>query len=130
MAVITKLGGGVKSHTEQTGTTLTSIALAAPGAGFANRVLAVYASQSGGTSVQMRTEAQHSASTQDATGIIVNLARTARLAGGGCSVALVGSKQVPVTIGGNNQQTSINIAGNVNDSAETHITVIADTVRI
>lgn len=130
MAAITKIGGGVRTTTEQTGTTLSSIALAAPGPGFVNRVLAVHATQKGGTSVEMRTEVQHSASVQDATGVIVKVGRTQRAAGAASQFNLIGSKQVPIATGGNNQQTSINITGDVADSTETHLTVVWDTARI
>ncbi len=131
MALITKQSvGGRRSHSEQLGTTLSSIVLAAPGAGYANRVRTIYASQLGGTSVSMRVEMQHSASVQDPTGVIVNLGRVGRTAAATAVSSFAAEPGDNGPVGGNNQQTTITVAGNVNDSLETHLVVVADTVKV
>lgn len=129
MALITKAGGQSRTHTEQTGTTVTSIALAAPGKGFANRIRAIFAVQTGGTSVQMIVNVQHNASAEDPTGVNINIARVARAAGSQSNYHFSGGKDAGF-VGGENQQTTIGVSGNVNDSTETHLTIVADVVRV
>lgn len=128
MAAVKKSGGGVSTISEDTGVAVSSIVLVAPGAGYANRILAIFAQQVGGTSVQMIVNLQQSASAQDPVGVNVNLARVQRTAGQASNFQFVGGKGAPI-IGGNNQQTSINVNGNVNDSTETDLVIVADVVK-
>lgn len=132
MALVTKRGGRTTTNSEQTGTTVTSIALGAPGVGFANRIRAIIATQRGGTSVNMIVNMTHSAAAApgDNVGVNVNLANVGRTAGANnaSNFSEVYGDNGPC--GGSNQQTTINVNGNVNDSAETHLVVIADIVKL
>jgi len=129
MANITKTGQGARVIAETAVAALSNIVLVAPGPGFANRVRSIVCTQQGGTSVTMRVQVAHSASVQDPTGVTIDLARVRRTAGQESNFQFIGGRENGI-IGGDNQQTDINITGNVGDSTETDCVVVADVVKV
>ena len=129
MAVKITQGGGVKNYAEQ-GTTVESIAVPAPGKGYANRIRKIIAVQRGGTSVRMIVNLQHSASTEDPTGLNIDIGYVQRVAGQVSQYILTGGTDKEGLIGGENQQTTVGVSGDVNDSTVTALIVVADTVKV
>jgi len=130
VALTQKQGRGANSSYETvSAASVSSVVLAAPGAGFANRVLSIVAMQRGGTSVRMIVNVSHSASAQDAVGVNLNIANVRRVAGQESNFQYSAPDGGGIK-GGNNQQTTIGINGDVNDSTETVLYVEADRVRV